>query len=450
MLLTLLQGVICLQILLGVTLGGTVLASGESSYEVSRDSSRGALQALLKWTFLSVRVKNRTLLRIKHGRVFKNRILAVLGPSGSGKTTFLHAISNRLPSTEHDIVEVEDSSGLDDDRVEVIKERGLDQSDVAVVYQQDSFFSMLTVLETITLASKLHQLQQPLDNKNTPLNSSFTIPSLLSSLSLSSIASSRIGDPSSSSSSSRGISGGERKRLSLACELIGNPKLLLLDEPTSGLDSYQAFNVIQILSNLARTSPNLAIALTIHSPTSSMWNLFDDILLLSSSGNTVYFGRREDIFPYFAKLNYHCPPQTNPAEWLLELVSIDSTSSNSYEQSLLRINRLVQAYLDSSSSSDGVVKSNTDNIITTSSGRMIPGNKKNSVTSFLRPRRLAASINRIFLLFQRALKQTVRDTSTNLARFLTSLVLGNVVGRYEISSSYSFLSFISITLFIII
>lgn len=85
----------------------------------------------------------------------------------------------------------------------------------------------------------------------------------------------------------RGISGGEKKRLSIAIEILSHPRLLFLDEPTSGLDSASAFFVIQTLRNMARDGRT--VISSIHQPSSEVFALFDDLFLLSS-GETVYFG----------------------------------------------------------------------------------------------------------------------------------------------------------------
>lgn len=85
----------------------------------------------------------------------------------------------------------------------------------------------------------------------------------------------------------RGLSGGEKKRLSIALEILTRPTLLFLDEPTSGLDSASAFFVIQALRNVS--SDGRTIISSIHQPSSEVFALFDDLFLLSS-GETVYFG----------------------------------------------------------------------------------------------------------------------------------------------------------------
>jgi ABC-type multidrug transport system ATPase subunit len=114
----------------------------------------------------------------------------------------------------------------------------------------------------------------------------------------------------------KGISGGERRRVSVGCQLITNPSLLFLDEPTSGLDTYTAFNVMQILRDLAHRE-NRTIVATIHQPSSEIWALFDDLCVLAD-GQVLYHGPAGDeAVNYFARQGYQCPRYSNPADFLV-------------------------------------------------------------------------------------------------------------------------------------
>lgn len=115
----------------------------------------------------------------------------------------------------------------------------------------------------------------------------------------------------------RGISGGEKRRVGIACELVTSPSILFLDEPTSGLDAFNAFNVIECLVNLAKQY-NRTIVFTIHQPRSNIVALFDQLILLAK-GHTVYSGPFSSCQNYFDSIGYACPPGFNIADYLVDL-----------------------------------------------------------------------------------------------------------------------------------
>jgi ATP-binding cassette subfamily G (WHITE) protein 2 (SNQ2) len=119
-----------------------------------------------------------------------------------------------------------------------------------------------------------------------------------------------------------------RKRLTIGVELASKPELLLfLDEPTSGLDAQSAWNLVRFLRKLA--DQGQAILCTIHQPSSLLFESFDRLLLLEKGGETVYFGDigRDSVHVrnYFARYGARCPPNTNPAEYMLEVIGAGVT-----------------------------------------------------------------------------------------------------------------------------
>lgn len=112
---------------------------------------------------------------------------------------------------------------------------------------------------------------------------------------------------------SKGISAGERKRASIAMEMLGKPALLFLDEPTSGLDSSTALSVIKQLKSLSSVGTNIVV--TIHQPSAKTFRMFDDLIVLAE-GRIIYHGPVEGMLDYFAAQGFVCPPHTNPAEYL--------------------------------------------------------------------------------------------------------------------------------------
>ena len=182
--------------------------------------SAGAAASSVKWQDLSVTLgKRQTLLHPSSGEAKPGRLLAVLGPSGAGKSTFLAALSGSVAAGGGKGV-----AGSVEYEADGKPVRG-DSGEVARLGQEDHFFSQLTVRETLRLAAAL---QQSPDTNRTAREA--TVQSVLDRLALAGVADCRVGDRARKSF---GISGGERRRLSVACELMTSPRFLVADEPTT-------------------------------------------------------------------------------------------------------------------------------------------------------------------------------------------------------------------------
>lgn len=185
-----------------------------------------------------------------------------MGPSGSGKTSLLSALSGTCDR------KLKLSGDLRADGVAVDKVEG------AYVRQQDVFYPYLTVRETLTFAATLR------------LSSKTDVPkvveTILTQTGLSKAADTIVGDDKI-----RGVSGGERKRLAIACELVDDPDVLFLDEPTSGLDSFAAQRVVKSLRSLCDAGKT--VVCVIHQPSGAVFKAFDDLTLLSQ-GECMYHG----------------------------------------------------------------------------------------------------------------------------------------------------------------
>lgn len=144
--------------------------------------------------------------------------------------------------------------------------------------QEDILMGTLTVKETIQYSAQLR-----LSSNMTKQELNKIVDNVISEMGLEDCAENLIGNWHL-----RGISGGEKKRLSIALEIITKPQLLFLDEPTSGLDSASAYFVVQVLKNIALCGGRTIIC-SIHQPSSEVFALFDDLFLLSS-GEMLYFG----------------------------------------------------------------------------------------------------------------------------------------------------------------
>ncbi|XP_027349230.1 ABC transporter G family member 15-like [Abrus precatorius] len=228
------------------------------------------------------------------------RIMAVMGPSGCGKTTLLNSFTGRLPTN----VVVSGNILLNG------KKRSFYSKDVSYVAQEELFLGTLTVKETLTFSANMR-----LPSKMTKEEINKVVEETIMQMGLEDCADNKIGNWHS-----RGISNGEKKRLSIGLEILTQPHVLLLDEPTSGLDSASAFYVIQALCNIACNEK--IVICSVHQPSSETFNLFDDLLLLSS-GETVYFGEVKMALKFFADAGFPCPIRRNPSDHFLLCINLD-------------------------------------------------------------------------------------------------------------------------------
>ncbi|KAL8549582.1 hypothetical protein ACS0TY_008428 [Phlomoides rotata] len=359
----------------------------------------------IRWTNINCSLSDKSsksvrfLLENVSGEAKPGRLLAIMGPSGSGKTTLLNVLAGQIvASTKLHL------SGLLE-----VNERPFSNKSYkfAFVRQEDLFFSQLTVRETLSLAAEL-QLQDisSVEERDEYVND------LLSKLGLVSCADSRVGD-----AKVRGISGGEKKRLSVACELIASPSVIFADEPTTGLDAFQAEKVMETLRKLAQDGHT--VICSIHQPRGSVYAKFDDIVLLTE-GSLVYAGpARDDALAHFSKFGYTCPDHSNPAEFLADLISVDYSSAESVDASQKRIDALIESFAEQTSST----------LYATSLTAMYATNLRKKTI-----RKSKGGWWRQFrLLLKRAWMQASRDGPTNIVRarmsIASAIIFGSVFWR---------------------
>lgn len=239
-----------------------------------------------------------TIMRGVSGKIPHGSLTAIMGPSGAGKTTFLNIMSGKLDRTGG-ILKV---NGEETELTELRKIIGF-------VPQEDIMLRELSVEEVVT-HSALMRLPRDWSHKK----KLGRVDEILESLAIDHIRDSVVGDEKR-----RGISGGERKRVNIAMEMVTKPSLLCLDEPTSGLDSTTCLTVIQSLKDLADTGANVITVL--HQPKYEVFRLFDTVLLLGQGGMTVYYGPTTQMADYFEKRGFPCPTKTNPADFYMDVLS---------------------------------------------------------------------------------------------------------------------------------
>ena len=130
----------------------------------------------------------------------------------------------------------------------------------------------------------------------------------------------RIKDINIGDEETRGVSGGQRKRVNIGMELVADPTVLFLDEPTSGLDSTSSLTVLRALKRVAAEG-GLTIVAVLHQPRYEIFEMFDDVLFLAVGGRTVYLGPTIHVQRYFKDLNYTKPnPNMNPADFYMDTI----------------------------------------------------------------------------------------------------------------------------------
>ncbi|XP_020213033.1 ABC transporter G family member 20-like [Cajanus cajan] len=238
------------------------------------------------------------LLNDVSGEARDGQILAVLGASGSGKSTLIDALAGRISKDSLKGSLTLNGDALESSLLKVIS---------AYVMQDDLLFPMLTVEETLTFAAEF-RLPRSLSKSKKKAR----VHALIDQLGLRSAASTVIGDEGH-----RGVSGGERRRVSIGIDIIHDPIVLFLDEPTSGLDSTSAFMVVKVLQRIAQSGS--IVIMSIHQPSYRILSLLDRLLFLSH-GNTVFSGSPATLHPFFSEFGHPIPENENRTEFALDLI----------------------------------------------------------------------------------------------------------------------------------
>jgi ABC-type multidrug transport system ATPase subunit len=140
----------------------------------------------------------------------------------------------------------------------------------------------------------------------------------------------------------KGISGGQKRRVTIAVQVLTEPRILLLDEPTSGLDAFTAASILTVLHGLA--SEGRTVICTIHQSRSELFDKFGNVLLLARGGHAMYSGPASEMLPYFSSLGHECPSKTNPTDFALDLVTVDLQHADREKESRSKIQDLISAF----------------------------------------------------------------------------------------------------------
>ncbi|ORX88825.1 hypothetical protein K493DRAFT_235423 [Basidiobolus meristosporus CBS 931.73] len=249
--------------------------------------------------------QGKQLLSEIDGWVKPGELVALMGASGAGKTTLLDVLAQRksLGKVSGQILVDSHEIGADFQRT------------TGYCEQMDVHNPAVTVRESLQFSAYLRQPEEVSEAEKDAY-----VEEIIQLLEMNDIADAVVGDVENGI----GISVEQRKRLTIAVELVAKPKLLFLDEPTSGLDAQAAFNIIRFMRRLA--DQGQAIICTIHQPSAVLFSFFDRLLLLANGGKTVYFGDlgcdSATLLDYFEKNGGpECAKDANPAEYILDVVN---------------------------------------------------------------------------------------------------------------------------------
>ncbi|XP_058078853.1 ABC transporter G family member STR-like [Magnolia sinica] len=256
--------------------------------------------------------KEAFLLNNISGQALRGEITAILGPSGAGKSTFLDALAGRIAQGS-----LEGSVSIDGRPVSTSYMKMVS----SYVMQDDQLFPMLTVFETFMFAAEVR-----LSPSISTAEKKKRVYELLEQLGLQNAAHTYIGDEGR-----RGVSGGERRRVSIGIDIIHKPSVLFLDEPTSGLDSTSAYSVVDKVKDIARGGS--IVLMTIHQPSYRIQMLLDRIIVLAR-GRMIYLGSSTALPAHLAGFGRQVPEGENSMEYLLDVIK-------EYDESTLGLEPLV-------------------------------------------------------------------------------------------------------------
>lgn len=244
---------------------------------------------------IGYRGSKKQILKGLDGLFKSGELTVIMGPSGAGKSTLLNVLSGFQEGKLSGTIDYIGDDG------KCSPNRYKKQS--CYIQQTDCLYGLFTVYESMRIATYLK-----IDNNITEKYRQMLIDDILDDLQLSQVKNTK----------AERLSGGQRKRLSIALELIDNLPIMFLDEPTTGLDSLSSFYCVTALKSLANAGRT--VICTVHQPSAAIYQMFDHVYLVVD-GRYMYAGKPADTVDYFAQQGFRCPMYHNPADYILEMVS---------------------------------------------------------------------------------------------------------------------------------
>uniref|UniRef100_A0A146KSC3 ATP-binding cassette sub-family G member 4 n=1 Tax=Lygus hesperus TaxID=30085 RepID=A0A146KSC3_LYGHE len=345
--------------------------------------------------------KRKTILHNINGEFRAGELTAIVGPSGSGKTSLLHILAGYKKNFSGSVL-------IND------VDRFSSPEKSCYIMQEDCLHPLLKVVEIMTICAHLKLGDNYSNNAK-----SLRVKKILESIGLGTVI----------NTLTCNLSGGQRKRLGIALELIDNPPIMFFDEPTSGLDSSSTKQCIAMLRNLARQ--NRAVICTLHQPSATVFEMFDHLYCLSN-GRCCYAGDPVRVSDFVKVTGLECPPYHNPADFLLEVVGGEFGDYNSLLVSQIENGRvhtwrkIMPEWGSPEALSDEGEKVTTPNV-----PLIVNMDKTISRTSLRSDSEFNASFcNQLSTLLKRCFLVTMRDKFHMYSRLVMHLIIGVLIGTF--------------------
>ncbi|XP_030767197.1 ATP-binding cassette sub-family G member 1-like [Sitophilus oryzae] len=234
----------------------------------------------------------RQLLKSVNGIFRSGELTAIMGPSGAGKSTLLNILAGYVTAGVKGSIKINDRA----------RDMHFFKKMSAYIMQEDIVQPRLTIREAMMFAARLKLGPEIGESEK------FSVVEEVIKL---------LGLEKAMETRSEYLSGGQRKRLAVALELVNNPPVIFLDEPTTGLDNVAIKQCIELLEKI--TKIGRTVICTIHQPPASLFQNFDQVYVLAN-GYCVFNGSPSCLVPFLSKANFHCPSTYTPADYIIEII----------------------------------------------------------------------------------------------------------------------------------
>ncbi|KAK2589086.1 hypothetical protein KPH14_001917 [Odynerus spinipes] len=332
---------------------------------------------------------NKDILKEISGTFKCGDMTAIMGPSGAGKSSLLNLLTGfHREKNLKGTIKYSNSKGNRQTWDEYRKQS-------CYILQDDQLHGLFTVNEAMAISTDL-KLGVSLNRKAKQM----LIDDILETLDLTKSKDTRCDK----------LSGGQKKRLSIALELVDNPPVMFLDEPTSGLDSSSSLQCIAMLQCLARGGRT--IICTIHQPSAAIYEMFDHVYLLAE-GRCMYEGSPMKTVEYFSSLGLCCPKYHNPADYMIEVVTKEHGDFNDQLAAVMENDRSIWRAADNK----------TLSILDNNINRRYSDEGKTTVLI-----NTPSEVTRFWILLNRCFVQLYRDWTVTHLKVIVHFLVGVLLG----------------------